>query len=218
MGKISSKSSRKLKRFGYILFIAFVIIISIFLAFYSANGEWWQTKLTSNTNTVEYATFLFSMIAATFGIFTFYKQLDEGNKTSNAQFLIELRNMFATPERMKIHSIIQTNNEQAIKTYTPQKNELQQEIDQDGREELLDDYLGLFEFCKLLIDKGSLSEEDFLTFYKYRLENILKSDAIMEKFECEKKYWRSLFELILDLQDQLEIGHDKIVKIENFIK
>jgi hypothetical protein len=219
MGKISRKSCRKYRRYGYILFIVMVILTSAFLAFYAANGEWWQIKSPENSKTVEYATLLFSMVAAAFAIVSFGKELDEGNKTNNAQFLIELRNMFSTKQRMDIHRIIQKeNNEEEIKKYTPQKDEQNQEIDQDGREELLDDYLGLFEFCKILIDKGSLSEEDFLTFYKYRLENVLKSEALMEKLEIEKKHWRTLFELVLNVKDQLEIAPEKIGKIKRFTK
>jgi hypothetical protein len=210
MGKISSKSCRKYRRNGYILFIALVISISAFLAVYAANGEWWQIEPANNSKTVEYATLLFSMVAAAFAIVSFGKELDEGNKTSNAQFLIDLRNMFATPERMKIHRIIQKeNNEEEIKKYTPQND------DQDGREEQLDDYLGLFEFCKILIDKGSLSEEDFLTFYRYRLHNILVSDALLNKFKEEQSDWGKFFDLIYSIKGELEISIEK-VKIEKY--
>jgi hypothetical protein len=217
MGKISRKSNRKYGKYSYLSAIIVVSFLSIFLIVYAANSHWWQIESGSN-KTVEYATLLFSMVAAAFGIFTFRSQLDEGNKTSNAQFLIELRKMFSTDERMRIHRIIQKNNEEEVKKYTPQINDNNQEVDQEGREEQLDDYLGLFEFCKILIDKGSLSEDDFLTFYRYRLENILKSDALMEKFELEKKYWRTLFELILNLQEQIEIAPGRVVSIEKFIK
>ena len=216
MGKYATKTCRKYRSNAYLLFVVLVILTSLFLAVYAANGDWWQIKSANNSKTVEYATLLFSMVAAAFAIVSFGKELDEGNKTTNAQFLIELRNMFALPERMEIHRMIQMNNELEVKRYTPKQDEQNQEIDQSGREEKLDDYLGLFEFCKVLIDKGSLSEADFLTFYRYRLENILKSDALMEKFEIEKKYWRTLFELILNLQEQLEITPERIVKIKNF--
>ena len=215
MGKTSSKSNKKCGQYSYISVIILVSSLSIFLVIYAANAHWWQIESGSN-KTVEYATLLFSMVAAAFGIYTFRTQLDDGNKTSNAQFLIELRKMFSTAERMEIHRIIQKeNNEEEIKKYTPQKDEHSHEIYQDGREEQLDDYLGLFEFCKILIDKGSLSEEDFLTFYRYRLQNILVSDALMDKFEDEKSDWKKLFSLIVSLKNELEINEEIIKNEEN---
>ncbi len=66
----------------------------------------------------------------------------------------------------------------------------------------LDDYMGFFEHCELLLQAGSLKLQSFKDLFGYRVANIMMNKRIVKaKLIEEKKYWR----LFLKLLDRLGI-------------
>ena len=108
------------------------------------------------------------------------KQLKNINATDSSRFLLELRDSFSEKRRWRIHRAIKNNSNGYLK-----KNDTE-----------VDDYLGLFEICEVMINKGTMTVVDFKNFYFYRLEYILDNSFILEKLLTEKaSYWANFSKL-----------------------
>ena len=59
----------------------------------------------------------------------------------------------------------------------------------------VDDYLGYFELLQLYLDKKVLKNSDINNFYKYRLNNLLNNELIVNKIKKEKVYWHEFIRL-----------------------
>ena len=107
-------------------------------------------------------------------------QLRRINATDSSRFLLELRDSFSEKRRWKIHCAIRNHDNEFLKS----------------NDASVDDYLGLFEICEVMIDKGTITVNDFKNFYFYRLEYILDNSFILEKLLNEKaSYWRNISKL-----------------------
>ena len=101
-------------------------------------------------------------------------------KVEQGRFLLQLRSMFLEHEyvHLKLRNV---NN------WIPR--------DEDWAK--IDSYLGLFEVCEILISNGSLKLDHFVSQYKYRIDNLLKNDAIKRcKIDNLNEDWSKLNALI----------------------
>jgi hypothetical protein len=135
---------------------------------------------------LEYFSSLVTIIGLPIGIVSLLIGLfniKQSRKIEQGKFLIELRNMF--PSHNEIHHKLRPNGEWSIG-----------EIDDDNVVwAKIDSYLGLFELCEILIQKKVLSEKDFKSQYKYRLDNIWSNRQIRAKIKNESVLWTDLINL-----------------------
>lgn len=121
-----------------------------------------------------------------------YKQLRRINATDSSRFLLELRDAFSKKHRWKVHCSIKANDNGLKYLYNHTAE--------------LDDYLGLFEICEVMISKGTMTVRDFSIFYLYRLEYILENNYILNKLVTEKtSYWinfSKLFKRFPELKEE----------------
>jgi hypothetical protein len=62
----------------------------------------------------------------------------------------------------------------------------------------VEDYMGFFEHCELLMRNGSLDTASFKALFGYRVENIIQNDVIVQaKLDRERDDWK-LFISLLD--------------------
>jgi len=65
----------------------------------------------------------------------------------------------------------------------------------------VEDYMGLFEHCEILIRSGLLNAGMFKDLFGYRIENILANQRIVcAKLICEKEGWADFLRLVKRLQ------------------
>jgi len=102
----------------------------------------------------------------------------KNTKTIKAQNLIYIRDLFTEEKRVEIHAAIR--NENTIENWVA-----------------VDDYLGIFELCFVLIDDGNLNLDSFRSQYGYRLGNILFCDEIIYyKLLLEYEFWDNFYKLV----------------------
>ncbi|MBA7539072.1 hypothetical protein ES705_31350 [subsurface metagenome] len=119
----------------------------------------------------------------------------KNNRISKSTFLLELRDKFQEDKRYKIH--IALKNGEKIENWTD-----------------LDDYLGLFEVCEIMIRNKSIELHDFKKLYGYRLQNILSNDKVVYfKLILEFKYWDNLYNLLERCFDKHTKEFDDLKKI-----
>lgn len=59
----------------------------------------------------------------------------------------------------------------------------------------VDEYLGMFEYCEMLLKRKVIDEKFFKTSYIVQLSNAMGHPQIKEKVKSEAAYWKTLFEL-----------------------
>jgi hypothetical protein len=107
--------------------------------------------------------------------FVAYKK---NNKISRSSFLLEIRDKFQIERRYNTH--ITLKNSKTIENWAD-----------------LDDYLGLFEICELMIQNKSLVFVEFKKLYAHRLKNILQNKAVVyHKLVLEYDKWDNLYLLL----------------------
>lgn len=113
-----------------------------------------------------------------------YIQLRSINATDSSRFLLELRDSFSEKRRWKIHRAI--------------KNKAQKDLDYlENHKVEVNDYLGLFEICEEMIERQTIPEDTFRTFYLYRLEYMLGNTWILKKLlDDDISYWPKLYKLM----------------------
>ena len=68
----------------------------------------------------------------------------------------------------------------------------------------LEEYMGFFEHCELLIQSGSLDASSFARLFGYRVKNIVANDSIVQtKLVDEGKHWKDFRSLASRLGLQL---------------
>jgi hypothetical protein len=99
------------------------------------------------------------------------------NSTSKTDFLLNLKELFNSDSKKRIH--IELREGKDVSSWVD-----------------LDDYLGLFEICKMMIDEKTISIKSFSHLYAYRLNNIFMNDKIvLYKLVMEFESWKNLIEL-----------------------
>ena len=138
-------------------------------------------------------------IAAVFALIISIASLCRSNKISKGTFLLELSDKFRDDKRRNIHDKLQENK----------KIMDEEEVD-------LDDYLGLFEVCEIMMKHNSIEQNDFKKLYEYRLQNFLcNEEEVYKKLVQEWDKWDILYELLKRCFDKHKKDFDDL---KNFAK
>mgnify|MGYP007118313577 CR=1 FL=1 len=129
-------------------------------------------------------------IAALVLIYTAY-QVHQNTIISRGQFWLELEKMFSTHD--EVHIKLRPGGEWAIKDSGP-------ETVQDWAK--VEDYMGLFEHCELMLRRRLIDVETFKLVFSYRIYNIVSNKIIVDaKLRREGKSWQAFIRLL----DRLKI-------------
>jgi hypothetical protein len=128
-------------------------------------------------------------IAALVLVYTAY-QVHQNIKIIRGQFWLELEKMFSAHD--EVHIKLRPGGDWAKKDSGPETN-------QDWAK--VEDYLGLFEHCELMLRKGLIDWETFKLLFSYRLYNIVANEIIVNaKLQRERKSWQALIRLLKRLK------------------
>jgi hypothetical protein len=115
-------------------------------------------------------------------------QLKHSSTTSEGQFLLDLEKMSYTHN--EVHIKLRPGGEWACNSKGPK----------DHKEwAKLEDYMGFFELCELLMQDGSLCPDRFEQMFGYRVNNIVANEIIDNAKLIEE---RDSWELFLKLVDR----------------
>lgn len=119
-------------------------------------------------------------------------QLSRSAKISQGQFMLELEKMIELHD--EVHLKLR-NGDWSVPNAGPDEDDLEAWA-------AVEDYMGLFEHCELLMRNGSLSPDDFKSLFGYRVLNLIFNDVIMDaKLKSDE---REDWELFLGLIDRLK--------------
>lgn len=114
-------------------------------------------------------------------------QLRRTRLIEQGRFMLELERMSARYDR--VHALLRTGGNWHAGKGAP-------ESVADWC--LVEDYMGFFEHCELLLRDNTIEPNGFKSLYGYRIENILMHPLIVKvKLTNEREYW-SLFHSICD--------------------
>ena len=124
----------------------------------------------------------FIVAASSLGITAY--QVHLGRLAAEATLWLELRRMFA--EHQDAHVKLRPGGAWYNKGNAPSLPELPQ----------VEAYLGLFEHCRIMLDKGLLDLGTFKRIYAYRIDNILNNPVIVcEKLVKRREGWEDFVAL-----------------------
>jgi|YNPBryulayer2012_1023412.scaffolds.fasta_scaffold08913_2 hypothetical protein len=117
-------------------------------------------------------------------------QIHQNTKISRAQFWLELEKMFAQHD--EVHIKLRPGGEWAIPNAGPKTVEDWAKVE---------DYMGLFEHCELMLRRGLLDWETFSLIFSYRLHNIVANQIIVDaKLRRERESWQAFLRLLKRLK------------------
>lgn len=133
-------------------------------------------------------------LSAVVGLFYAGVQLRKNARIAEGQFLIELTKMFA--EHEEVH--VQLRPAGSWRNGKANPNTPEEWV-------AIDNYMGLFERCEILIRQKTLDPSVFAGLFGYRLDNILSQPAIVGKklVGGESMYWADFISL-LDRMQKME--------------
>ena len=118
------------------------------------------------------------------------KQINQNTKISRGQFWLELEKMFAVHDEAHIN--LRPGGRWAKSNTGPETAEEWAK---------LEDYMGLFEHCEILIKKKLIDKKTFKSIFSYRLNNIIANKKIVEaKLVREKDSWQNFLNLLKRLK------------------
>ncbi|PKA10399.1 hypothetical protein CH372_19615 [Leptospira meyeri] len=124
-------------------------------------------------------------------IFSFH-QLKVSRITKKFEFILSLREIFNEQKKFKIHEALR--NGHSIPDWAS-----------------LDEYLGVFEICEVMIHNKILDTQIFSDLYKYRLQNILSNEEIiLNKLILEVESWDNLYKLFKRIFPEINKSLDNI--------
>ena len=143
------------------------------------------------------------IIGVLVGAWAAYRQLKASKQIARGQFMLTLKEMSSKYD--DIHRKLRPGGQWAGGVGGP-KNA--------SEWAMVDDYMGFFEHCELLIRNGSLDEIEFKTIYGYRLQNIVTNEHIVkEKLRSdEQEYWK-VFIGLLERLKRLERFHPDPIRV-----
>ncbi len=128
-------------------------------------------------------------IAALVLIYTAY-QIHQSTKISRGQFWLELEKMFAQHD--DVHIKLRPGGEWTANDAGPETAEDWAKVE---------DYMGLFEHCELMLRKRLIDRETFGLIFSYRLNNIVANRIIVNaKLRQEGKSWQAFIRLLKRLK------------------
>jgi hypothetical protein len=134
------------------------------------------------------ATILGALIASGALAYAAY-QVHKNTLISRGQFWLELEKMFSVHN--DTHLKLRPGGEWAGSGKGPSTVKEWAEVE---------DYMGLFEHCESLMEKGLIDLDTFKSFFSYRLVNILANQHIVQaKLHEEKDDWTKFLQLVQKL-------------------
>ena len=132
--------------------------------------------------------------AAVISVILVIWQMEKNRKALQFENQLKLREMFATPERMKIHKIIKKGIEEPWNYKT---NDSSLFYDEFEFKTYRDDYLGIFEIMNYMIDKEELDADLCFQSYSYRISKIASYKPIKDMLDNPNyQLWKPLKEII----------------------
>ena len=123
-------------------------------------------------------------------------------KVSQGQFWLEIEKIFFHHDDIHI-KLRPEEGEWTVPESGPKSNEEWASVD---------DYMGLFEHCELLLRKKLLDWDTFNLIFSYRLQNILSNNIIVEKnLKKEKESWKAFLRLINNRKLDIPESFKKLV-------
>ena len=111
-------------------------------------------------------------------IFLGYRQYKYTRKIEEAKMWIELRNIFTK------YDFVNQNLRPGGVWYNG--NSIPDDVKIWSS---IDEYLGEFELCKHMMDRGLINKNIFKNQYYYRINNIIANQEIINKIKSETQYW-----------------------------
>jgi hypothetical protein len=131
------------------------------------------------------ATLLGAVIALAALFYTAY-QVRTNAKTNRAMFWLELEKMFKSHDQ--VHLNLRTGGKWANGISGPTNAE---------EWSALEDYMGLFEHCEIMIKMKLIDASTFKDIFLYRLHNIVNNQSIVNaKLRKEAKCWGNFLNLL----------------------
>ena len=125
-------------------------------------------------------------------LFTAY-QVRQSTKISRGQFWLELEKMFSQHD--EVHIKLRPGGEWTVKNSGPKTVQEWAKVE---------DYMGLFEHCELMLRKRLLDWETFKLVFSYRLRNITANKIIVDaKLRREKASWQAFIRLLKRLKIEI---------------
>ena len=138
------------------------------------------------------ATICGALVAIVVLIYT-ARQIRQNTLVSRGQFWLELEKMFASHD--EVHINLRPGGKWAKKDSGP-------EIAEDWAK--IEDYMGLFEHCEIMLDKKLIDDETFRAIFSYRLYNIVGNKWITNaKLIANKQYWTGFLRLLKRLEIEI---------------
>jgi hypothetical protein len=138
------------------------------------------------------ATIVGSLIALAALLYTTW-QVVQNTNVNRATFWLELRKMFA--DHQDIHVELRDGSWETYDDNDPDKWPP------------LEAYMGLFEHCMIMLDKGLIDWQTFQRIYEYRLHNIVVVPEIVgEKLIKRGNNWQDFIQLVMN--DHLHLKQD----------
>ncbi len=150
----------------------------------------------ANLNLVDWAnisTILGAIIAV---VVLFYTacQVHQNTIISRGQFWLELEKMFSQHD--EIHLKLRPGGEWSKENAGPENTNDWVKVE---------DYMGLFEHCEIMLEKKLIDWKTFKAIFSYRLHNIVANKRIIEKkLINEKTSWEHFMKLLKRLSVQVE--------------
>lgn len=131
-------------------------------------------------------------LAALVLIYTAY-QIHQNTKISRGQFWLELEKMFTQHD--EVHIKLRPGGEWTSNNTGPKSVEEWAKVE---------DYMGLFEHCEIMLRKRLIDWETFGLIFSYRLHNIAANKIIVSvKLRQERKSWQAFIRLLNRLKIQI---------------
>jgi len=114
------------------------------------------------------------------------RQVHQNTKISRGQFWLELEKMFSDHD--DVHLKLRPGGEWSTNNSGPSTAKEWATVE---------DYMGLFEHCEILLAKGLIDIETFKSLFSYRLRNIIANETIVRgKLIQEKRDWTHFISLL----------------------
>ncbi|MBW2021040.1 MAG: hypothetical protein JRI65_13770 [Deltaproteobacteria bacterium] len=133
-----------------------------------------------------------SVLISTVALFYTAHQVKQHKNISCAQFWLELEKMFAQHD--EVHVKLRPGGEWTGNGGPKTGDEWAK----------VEDYMGLFEHCELMLRKELIDWETFQTIFSYRLRNVVANKTIVEaKLKKERPYWEAFVRLLKRLNIEI---------------
>ena len=123
------------------------------------------------------------------------KQVDAVNSLTN------IRELLATEDNMLIHELLENADDviaiqkgDGIKLEKLKREYFEKEYYVNNKVKVFN-YLGILELSNIYLDKGIISETDFMSQFGYRIENVFDNSFLKKEIEKDASYWQVLIDL-----------------------